>query len=175
MKKIVLSIAVAASVAMLASCGGNTSEKAVEANESALATKIQNCTNPDSLKVYVEEAKAYAQKLVDEGKVDEAKKYLSQIEPVVKEKAPALSGVLSTVDGALDKIGESTSAAADSVKNAAAEAKDAAADKVSETKEAVADKTQELKDKASEKADELKQKAADATDEAAGKLKDLFK
>ena len=91
MKKLILATVVAAGALLMASCTSKA-----EKSEKDLAAKIENCTNTDSIKVYVDQAKAYAQKLVSEGKVDEAKKYLEQIEPVVKAKAPQFAGALST-------------------------------------------------------------------------------
>ncbi len=63
MKALFLSAAVAA-LATFAAC--SSSEKA-EKTESSLASKIENCTNTDSLKAYVEDAKAYVAKLQSEG------------------------------------------------------------------------------------------------------------
>ena len=85
MKKLLLSIAVVAALcAATTSCGKSADSTA------SMKSKIENCTNTDSLRAYVEQAKAYADKLVAEGKVDEARKYLAELEPVVKSKAPAL-------------------------------------------------------------------------------------
>ena len=127
MKKLVL---IGALAAVLAVGSVSCSKKDSAADVSALTSKIENCTNTDSLRVYVGQAKAYAQKLVKEGKVDEAKEYLAKIEPVVKEKAPALAGTLSTVETALDKVGN-----------------------------AVGDKTQEAKDAVSDAADSIGRQA----------------
>lgn len=132
MKKILLMVA-AAAIAALGACSGNKESKAVEADENTVITKIQNCANPDSLTVYVDQAKAYAQKLVDEGKIDEAKAYLDKITPVVKEKAPALLGTLETVKTAIskvpgqvaDSVSSSANAVADSIASKGAEIKDA--------------------------------------------------
>lgn len=176
MKKIVLSLAtvVALSLAVV-SCG-----KAESADSASnIKAKIENCTNPDSVKVYVEQAKAYAEKLVKEGKVDEAKKYLAEIEPVVNEKAPALSGVLTTVSTALDKVkdaaGDATDAAAataDSVKNAAADAATGAVESVKDKAEDVTNKAGEAVGNAADKAKDAVSKAAE---DGADKVKDLLK
>ncbi len=172
MKKVLLSVAVAA-VAIMSSCSGSA-DKSVSST-SDFKTKIENCTNPDSLKVYVNEAKAYAQKLVSEGKVEEAKKYMEQIEPVVKEKAPGLAGALETVKTALDKVPGAVSDKAEDVKDAvsdkAEDVKDAVADKTDEVKDAVGDKASEVKDAVGKKAAEVK----DAVGEKASEVKDAVK
>lgn len=183
MKKLVL---IGALAAVLAVGSVSCSKKDSAADVSALTSKIENCTNTDSLRVYVGQAKAYAQKLVKEGKVDEAKEYLAKIEPVVKKKAPALAGTLSTVETALDKVGNAVGDKTQDAKDAVSDAADSIGSAASQAGEAVADKAGELKDKAADKAGELKDKAADklqqaanATSEAAQqgaeKVKDLLK
>lgn len=173
MKKILLSIAafVAMSITLI-SCGP-TPAKADSA--SSLKAKIENCTNPDSVKAYVEQARAYADKLVAEGKVDEAKKYLAQIEPVVKEKAPALAGVLSSVDSALDKVKDSASDKAQDAKDAAEAAVDSTKAAADNAVDAVKAKAGEVADAAKEKAREAKDATAKAAQDGADKVKDLLK
>lgn len=165
MKKILLAVAIFAVTAM-AACGGKESA-AVKENESALKTKIENCTNPDSLSLYVDQAKAYAQKLVQEGKVDEAKKYLDQITPVIKDKAPALASTLETVKNTLDKM---PAAVADSAASAADRAKQAGEAAVDSAKSAAAATVDAARQKASDAAastvDAAKQKASDAAAKA---------
>ena len=56
-----------------------------------MKAKIENCTDTDSLRIYVEQAQAYAQKLEAEGKGEEAEAYLSKITPVVQEKDPSVA------------------------------------------------------------------------------------
>ncbi len=176
MKKILIAAAVIAAVSM-ASCGGKESA-AVKDNESAIKAKIENCTNPDSLSLYVDQAKAYAQKLVQEGKLDEAKKYLDQITPVVQDKAPALAGILETVKTTLDKVPGSAEAAADSagtkagvdsLKSAGSQAVDAAKQKGSEVVESAKEKGAEVVDAAKDKAADAADKAGDAIKHALGK------
>lgn len=178
MKKILIAAAVIAAVSM-ASCGGKESA-AVKDNESAIKAKIENCTNPDSLSLYVDQAKAYAQKLVQEGKVDEAKKYLDQITPVVQDKAPALAGILETVKTTLDKVpgsaeaaadsaGTKAGAAVDSLKSAGSQAVDAAKQKGSEVVESAKEKGAEVVDAAKDKAADAADKAGDAIKHALGK------
>lgn len=193
MKKLVLTAIVAFALAAT-SCGSKTSE---QVSTSDMKTKIENCTNPDSLKVYVDQAKDYAKKLVDEGKIDEAQKYLDQIEPVVKEKAPALSSTFDAVNTALgkveevaydkfDKAKEAASVAGDSVSSAASNAaegvKEAAGDAVEKAKDATEDAAQKAKDatvdaakKAKDATVDAAHKAKDATEDAAEKAKEKVK
>lgn len=180
MKKIILSIAAVASAMLVACSGTKSSDEGKTCQATEFATKIQNCTNPDSIKIYVEQAKDYADKLVKEGKVEQAKQYLDQIEPVVKEKAPGLAGVFTSVSETLDKVGSQTGDAVANAKDSIAgatenavdqgkeafnDAKDKVADKAGEIKDKVADKASEATDKVSEKASEAKEKAADKINE----------
>lgn len=166
MKKIFIAVAVMA-MATMAACGG---KEAVQKNETALKDKIENCTNPDSMSVYVDQAKAYAQKLVQEGKIDEAKKYLDELTPVIQSKAPALASTLNSVKEALAKV----PCAADSAKCAAAQACDSAkacaeqkaAEAVQKGKDAAAEAVQKGKDAASKAANDAASKAADAINDA---------
>ncbi len=172
MKKLLLGATVVA-VTMFASCSGSADKKAQSTSD--FKTKIENCTNPDSLTVYVEQAKAYAQKLVSEGKVDEAKKYMDQIEPVVKEKAPGLAGTFETVKEALAKV-------PGAVADKATDVKDAVSDKTEDIIDAVGDKTKEVtsdvKEKTTEVAEAVSDKASDIKDAAgqkASEVKDAIK
>lgn len=193
MKKLLLSIAVAAALcASAVSCGGSAADAT-----GSMKAKIENCTNTDSLKAYVDEARAYAEKLVKEGKIDEAKKYLEAIEPAVKAKAPALAGVLGTAETALDKAKdvagdkaeearEDAGEAVDSARAAVGSAVDAVGDKAADvydaTKEKATDVVNATKDKAGDvydatkaKASEVTKSAADAVKEGADKAKELLK
>lgn len=166
MKKVLLSVAVV-TAAMFASCTGSADKAGHSTSD--FKTKIENCTNPDSLTVYVNEAKAYAQKLVAEGKIDEAKKYMAQIEPVVKEKAPALAGAFSTVKDALDKVPGAVTGKTEEVKDAmsdkATEVGNAISDKASEVSDAVADKSEEAAAAVKDKADDVRNSISDKLDE----------
>lgn len=199
MKKILLSAALVAALT-LGSCAGGGSATGVD-NASDFKTKIENCTNPDSIQAYVSEAKAYVQKLVDDGKLDQAKKYLDEIEPVVQQKAPKLAGAFEAVKSFVDKVptagvdaldkakeaasvaGDSISSAAESIKDAAAEkyedVKDAVSDKAADVKAAVAEKAADVKDAVTEKAADTKaavtEKANDIKDAAKDKVNDLLK
>ncbi len=170
MKKLLLSIAVVAALcAATASCGKSADSTA------SMKSKIENCTNTDSLRAYVEQAKAYADKLVAEGKVDEARKYLAELEPVVKSKAPALSGALSTVESTLDKVKENASDKADEAKNSAAAAVDSAKSAVGSAAEAVKNKAADVASAVKEKTQDVKEGAADAAQKGADKVKEILK
>ena len=170
MKKLLLSIAVVAALcAATASCGKSADSTA------STKSKIENCTNTDSLRAYVEQAKAYADKLVAEGKVDEARKYLAELEPVVKSKAPALSGALSTVESTLDKVKENASDKADEAKNSTAAAVDSAKSAVGSAAEAVKDKAADVASAVKEKTQDVKEGAADAAQKGADKVKEILK
>lgn len=175
MKKILLSIAVVFALGATAvSCGSKATETA-----DSLKSKITNCSNPDSLKLYVEQAKAYADKLVAEGKVDEAREFMAKIEPVVNEKVPALAGTLSTVENVLDKVGDSAADKAEDAKNSAAAAVDSAKSAAGNAVEAVKDKTAETVDAAKEKTaaavESAKEATSDAAQKGADKVKELLK
>lgn len=142
----------------------STAEKA-QKEEKSLAAKIENCTNTDSVKVYVEQAKTYAQKLIGEGKIDEAKKYIAEIQPVIEKKAPALASTLTSVSTMLEKVGDKAKCAADSARKAAQSAGDSVKAKATEA----------VNKKASEIGDAAREKAAEAADKAKEKVNGLFK
>ena len=136
MKKVIFSVAVVATM-VFAACSG---EKKVQDEASSMQSKIENCTNPDSLKAYAAQAQAYYQKLVAEGKVDEAKAFLDKVEPTIKEKVPSLAGAFETLKSGVDalpgKVDDAASAVGDSISAAADQAQQAVADKTAETKAA---------------------------------------
>ena len=99
MKKLILSFAVLATLAAT-SCG--TSVKKAEDEGAVIKAKIENCTNPDSLKIYVQQAKDYAAKLVKDGDDSAAKAYLSEVAPVVQAKDPSAAGVFSGLKAEAD-------------------------------------------------------------------------
>lgn len=162
--------AVAAVTITLSAC--SSADKAAKEESNDFKAKIENCTNPDSIAVYVKQAQEYADKLVKEGKIDEAKKYLADIQPVVEKKAPALVSTFDAVKAAVDKI----PAAADSLKNDAAAkaeaAKDAAKAKADEAAQKAGDAARTAVKDASDKANKA---AADAAGAAKDKVNDLLK
>lgn len=169
MKKLLIA-ALGFAVVSLVACN-KTAEKAEE-NEQDLASKIENCTNPDSMKVYVDQANDYVQKLINEGKTEEAKEYLAKISPVVEEKAPTLAGVFNSVKSAVGEVPDVVSNASDSIASKASEVADSAVS-------AVKGKAEEAKAKAADAAnqatDKVKEKASDAVDQAKDKVNNLFK
>lgn len=188
MKKLFLSIAIVGAVC-LTSCGN--AQQAAQDKGEVIKAKIENCTNPDSLKVYVEEAKAYAAELVKEGKDGAAEIFLKEVEPAVKAKDAASAaaftalGLEAKADSALEAAKDAAKEAVDSTKAAVNAATDAAAAKVEQGKEAVAAKVEQGKEAVAEKAAEAKEagknavdaaktKAADAAQKGADKVKDLL-
>ncbi|MBD5265880.1 MAG: hypothetical protein HDS44_02820 [Bacteroides sp.] len=188
MKKLILSIAVVGA-AMLVAC---SAEKKAEDKGAALKAKIENCSDPDSLKIYIDEAKDYADQLVKEGKDAAATDFLNEVTPAVKAKDPAAAlrftglKLEAQADSALEAAKESAKNLADSTKAAVESAKDAAADKIKDAKDAAAEKVNSAKDAASEKVGEAKDaaknavdaaktKAADAAQKGADKVKELMK
>lgn len=144
MKKILLTVAVAAAIMTV---GCSTAADREEKAEQSLQYKIENCTNPDSLKIYVEQAKSYAAKLASEGKLDEARKYLDDITPAIDKAAPSLK--------------QQWNSAVEAIKGVTVNAADSVAD-------AVSDKYDEAKSGSKDVVD----KVVDGTKEVAGKVKD---
>lgn len=165
MKKLILSVAVTA-VALMVACTG---KQQTEKEDGGIMAKIENCTNTDSLKAYVDQAKAYAQTLVSQGKVEQAKEFLAKIEPVVKQKAPALATALTSVESALDKVEAAASEKADSTKQAVT---DSVGNKIDAAKQAISDKASETVEKASDAVENVAGKASDAVGKAADKTAD---
>ena len=168
MKKLILSVAVTA-VALMMACTGKEQAKK---EDGGIMAKIENCTNTDSLKAYVEQAKAYAQTLVSEGKVDQAKEFLAKIEPMVKQKAPALASALTSVETALDKVESGVGEKADSAKQAVTDSVEGMFDAA---KQAVSDKASEAAGKAADAVDKAAGKASDAVGKATDAIKDKLK
>lgn len=159
MKKI-LFVAVVAMAATLASCSGT---KQAEDEGAALKAKIENCTNPDSLKLYVQQAQEYAQKLIAEGKDKEAQAYLDEVTPAVTAKDPSLVNVLKA---------QGDSVAAD-LKEAASAVADSASAKAGEIKDSIASKGAKAVDAAKGAASNAADAVSDAAQKGADKVKDL--
>ena len=172
MKKMFLAVAVVATV-MFASCSSTQKAKDEGAD---LKAKIESCTNPDSLKVYVEQAKAYADKLVSEGKDKEAEAYLQEVAPVVAAKDPSATSVFDQIKAAADSVAGDTADAAkvvgDSVASAAGAVGDAVSDKYDAAKDATAKAAADAKEKAAKAADDAKAKAAKVAEDAKEKTAD---
>ncbi|MCM1336665.1 MAG: hypothetical protein NC187_03210 [Candidatus Amulumruptor caecigallinarius] len=169
MKKLLLVVAIAIA-ATTYSCSGT---KRAEDKGADLKTKIENCTDPDSLKVYVQQAREYAEKMIAEGKDSEAKAYLDEVIPAVTAKDPSLvSNLVTEADSAATAIKE----AKDSVAAKAGELKDSMVSKAGQTvdaaKGAVSAAAQTGADKVKDAASTAKDKASDAISGAADKVKD---
>ena len=80
MKKILLSIAVVVALGVTAVLCVLKSEAATTAT---MNSKIENGSNPDSLKAYADQALAHADRRVVPGKVVESQTYLGAMERVV--------------------------------------------------------------------------------------------
>lgn len=176
MKKVILPVAL---FAMLAMGACSTSTKTATDEGDALKAKIENCTDPDSLKIYVKQAQDYAQTLIDKGDAQAAQAYLDAVDPAVKAKDPSLSTKLGDlVEDADSTVRADAKAAVDSAKTAVANAADSvkavAADKVQAAKDAVADKANDVKDAAAAKAAEAKEAAENAADNAKAKAADAL-
>lgn len=160
MKKFIYAAAFAIAVSAV-SCTSGTQEAQDKGAE--LKAKIENCTDPDSLKIYVQQAQDYAQKLIAEGKDAEAKAYLEEVNPIVEKKDPSALQILAAeADTAITAIKERAEAAKDSIEAKASEAKDSVKSKASKAVDAAKD----AKDKAVDKAKDVANKTAD-------KVKDL--
>ncbi|MCM1356073.1 MAG: hypothetical protein NC212_06685 [Staphylococcus sp.] len=165
MKKLFLSIAVLAATCMI-SC---SSEKKAEDKGAELKAKIENCTNPDSLKIYVDQAKEYADKLIKEGKDADAETFINEIAPAVKAKDPVAAVTFAGLD-----LKAKADSAFEVVKDAADSTKTAVSDKVSDAKEAVSEKAEDVKDATKSAVDAAKTKTAEAAQAGADKVKDLM-
>ncbi len=162
MKKLILSIAV---LAVMASC----SEKQAEDKGSEIKAKIENCTDPDSMRIYVREAQEYADKLVKEGKNDAADAFMQEVVPAVKAKDPAAAASFAEL-----KAKEAVDSLSEAAKNKAKEVSDSVSAKVGEAKDAVKDAADKAKEKTSDAANAAKEKAANAVQQGADKLKDAL-
>lgn len=194
MKKIILAVAV---ILAAASVACTTETKTVKENEKDLVTKITETTNPDSVKVYVAQATAYADSLASAGKVDEAKEYLEQLTPAIEKADPSLKERIQNAIKKVENFGETTADsiaskagdAVDAVKDAAGDAADKGSELIEKGKEAGAnaveatkdagkkalDATKETGKKAVDGAKETGKKAVDATKDAGKKAADATK
>lgn len=177
MRKLILSVAVLAAMATV-SCV--STEKRAEDEGAALKAKIENCTDPDSMKIYVKQAQDYADKLVKEGKDDAANAFMQEVVPAVQAKDPVAAASFAELSAK-----EAVDSLAAAAKDKALEVSDTVAAKVGDAKDAVKDaaaaakdKTVEVagnvKDKTVEAAAAAKEKTANAVKEGADKLKDAI-
>lgn len=168
MKKCVLAVSVLVA-ALTWACSGNQQEAKAENDFKA---KIENCTNPDSLAVYIQQASEYAQKLAAEGKTEEAQKFIDELAPVVAAQDSTLGGQWMTV---VETVEVFTENAVDTAKAVAAEAVDSAKTVVSNAKDSVAAKAGNVVDKVKEGVSNAAEKATDKVEETAKKGVDAVK
>lgn len=181
MNKKILSATIVALSIMTTAC---SSADKTRYEEKSLTEKIEKCSDPDSLKAYVNEAKDYTQKLISEGRYEEASMFIDSVSPAVKEKAPALMGTFVAlkgqlkVDEATENVKDAAEEVADSVSSKAGKVADKTEDIYNKTKDKVgdiADKTGKAVGKAAEKTGDAVSTAAEKTDDALNKAADKLK
>lgn len=170
MKKFFMTLAVAAmALGAMTSCGSKAETEGKDEGKE-LKTKIENCTDPDSLKIYVEQAHEYAAKLEAEGKGAEAEGYLDELLPVVQQKDSAAASYFQQLKSkAVEEVNEAKEAAKeakDSVASAGKHAVEAGKDAVNAGKDAVKGAAESAEKKVSDAAAEAKQKGTEAVDAA---------
>lgn len=153
---------------MVTSCSSKVTDAEATDEGAAIKAKIENCTDPDSLAIYVQQAKEYAQKLVKEGNDSAAQAYLEEVTPVIQKQDPTMATVFDEIQMKADSVVASQIEKADSLKDATV---DAAKQKASDVKDAAKDAADNVKDKAAAAGDAAKQKTADAIQSGADKLK----
>lgn len=167
---------------MVTSCSSKTTEAQAVDEAAKIQSKIENCTNPDSLVIYLQQAQDYYNKLQKEGNTEAANAFLNSFSSAVQQQVPDFSVETITVGDVVDDANQTVSDAQEAAENAVNDAKEAAENKVNEAKEAAENKVNEAKDAAKQKVDEAKdaagqkvdeakQKAADAVQNGADKLK----
>lgn len=183
MKKLFLTFAVAAmAIGSLASCASKAEKEGADEGE-ALKAKIENCQDPDSLKMYLEEAQTYAQKLEAQGKGEEAEAYLNKLVPVVEQKDPSVSSYFEELKSKAKEEVTDAKEAADSVAEAAKdkgkEIADSAASKAGKAVEAVKDAgssaVEAVKEKTTETVNKGKEAVSDAAQKGVDKVKNILK
>ena len=172
MKLIITSVATAALALTIVSC--STQERA-QHSEMSLASKIDNASNPDSVKAYVNSAKEHIDKLIADGDLVAAKAYLDSIQPVVEKKDPAMVHIFTPTKAEMAKA--EAKAAAEDAAEAMREGADTVASKASDlldkTTEAAKATAKNAADKGAEIVDKTKEKGADIVDKAKDKGQDL--
>lgn len=177
---------------VMTSCGSNATKEGTDEGE-ALKAKIENCSDPDSLKIYVEQARDYATKLEAEGKGSEAEAYLNELLPAVQQKDPSVAtyfeelkskakeeiqeakeGVDSVANSVADKAKEAGENVKEAGENAVNAAKEAGANAVDAAKEKGAAAVDAAKEKGAAAVDKTKEKASEAVQKGADKVKNLL-
>ncbi len=171
MKKLVFGAAAVAMMVGMYSCGGSSTKTVADGD--AIKAKIENCKDPDSLKIYVQQAKDHAMNLMAKGDSTAA---VQQKDASVAAEINAIAEQANyTTVVAVDSAKTTVANAADSVKNAAASAYDAVkgavSEKAGEVKDASVDAYNSAKDATAKAADNAKEKAAEVLQSGADKLK----
>ncbi|MCD8387328.1 MAG: hypothetical protein LUD17_10630 [Bacteroidales bacterium] len=150
MKKLFLSLAVIASLCM-ASCGGSA-EKAADQQATEVVDQINKASSEAEAQDIVSKAQAYVEKLVKEGKIQEAKDYLDKIKPTIEQKFPSTAPLLEKAQAAITAAaaltGDKTESVTDKAKDAASEAADSIASKTGQAVDAATDAATDAANKA---------------------------
>lgn len=172
MKLIITSVATAALALTIVSC--STQERA-QHSEMSLASKIENASNPDSVKAYVNSAKEHIDKLIADGDLVAAKAYLDSIQPVVEKKDPAMVHIFTPTKAEMAKAEAKAAAedAAEAMRDGADTVASKASDLLDKTTEAAKATAKNAADKGAEIVDKTKEKGADIVDKAKDKGQDL--
>ena len=172
MKLIITSVATAALALTIVSC--STQERA-QHSEMSLASKIENASNPDSVKAYVNSAKEHIDKLIADGDLVAAKAYLDSIQPVVEKKDPAMVHIFTPTKAEMAKAEAKAAAedAAEDMREGADTVASKASDLLDKTTEAAKATAKNAADKGAEIVDKTKEKGADIVDKAKDKGQDL--
>lgn len=195
MKKIVL---FACAVFALASCGNKAASTEAEVQEDTVVVNLHlpadaeevtsalETKDPAKIEAALTKAKDVYAKLVEEGKVEEAKKYALKVQEFIANNSESIKSaannatVASLVDGIKNLPTSAEATAADAVAAVKADAKtvgdaakgaaEAAATNAANSAKAAADaKVNEAKSAAESKVNEAQQKAAGKVNEAADK------
>jgi hypothetical protein len=197
MKKLILPFLAVAALAMT-SCSSKSAEATDETVDegAALKAKIENCTDPDSLQAYVQQAAEYAATLDPEA----AQAYVSEVVTVVSSNGTAatssvsflealkafadsttcatidnVTGVKSAAETAVESTVEAGKDAAQAaVDNAKAQAVNAATDAAAKADAAAQAAKTAATNAANTAADNAKTKAANAIQSAADKAKNAL-
>ena len=174
MKLIITSVATAALALTIVSC--STQERA-QHSEMSLASKIENASNPDSVKAYVNSAKEHIDKLIADGDLVAAKAYLDSIQPVVEKKDPAMVHIFTPTKAemAAEDAAEAMREGADTVASKASDLLDKTTEAAKATAKNAADKGAEIVDKTKEKGADIVDKAKDKGQDLTEKAKDAVK
>lgn len=194
MKKLFLSVAVATVVlAGLSSCGSKAVTEGKDEGADIKA-KIENCTNPDSIRIYAQQAQEYAAKLEAEGRGEEAKAYLDEVIPAVQQKDSTALDVFDLLkqkaiqevdtakakaaevkEGAVNAANSAVESGKQAVSNAVQDGKNKVDNAVNEGKSKVNNAVQDGKNKVDNAVNNGKEAVGNAAQSAADKVKNLVK